>query len=109
VDDAALDGLLKARWDAMRQSLIGGDIVNASSYFKSSRTAAYTEFFQLIPVSQISAVIPGPDKMDLIEILESKARYVTEIDILINDTPATANSFIIFTKDENGLWKISFF
>jgi hypothetical protein len=109
VDTAVLDGLLKAKWSAMRQSLIDGDIEKAVIYFESSRMATYSEFFHLIPKDLISGVIPRVDKMDLIESLDGIVRYVSQIEIVVNGLPATASSFIIFSKDGNGLWKIGYF
>jgi hypothetical protein len=109
VDEAALDALLVGRWDAMRQALIDGDIAKAATYFKSNRMADYADFFKLIPRDQISRLIPGPDKMELVEVLEGKVRYVTSIDIVVDGTASKAGTYIIFVQDDSGLWKISFF
>jgi len=109
LDQAQLDQLLKAKWDGMRQALIDGNIESAAAYFKSDRMTAYSDFFQSIPNDQISNVIPGQDKMELVEMLEGKAQYVTEIDIVVDGVPTTASSYVIFTQDVNGLWKVSFF
>jgi len=109
LDQAQLDQLLKAKWDGMRQALIDGNIESAAAYLKSDRMTAYSDFFQSIPNDQISNVIPGQDKMELVEMLEGKARYVTEIDIVVDGVPTTASSYVIFTQDVNGLWKVSFF
>jgi hypothetical protein len=109
VDEAALDALLVGRWDAMRQALIDGDIAKAATYFKSNRMADYADFFKQIPRDQINRLIPGTDKMELVEVLQGKVRYVTSIDIVVNGTPSKAGSYIIFVQDDSGLWKISFF
>ena len=109
VDKAALDALLQDQWEAMRQALIDGNIQTAAMYFKSNRVAAYSELFQHIPRDRISDLIPMLDKMELVEVLEGKVRYVTIIDIVVNGALEKTSSYIIFVQDDSGLWKISFF
>jgi hypothetical protein len=109
VDRAAIDVSLLAGWEAMRQALIIGNIDDAVSHFESDRRETYAKFFQLIPRDRMSSVIPGTDRMELVEVLDGKARYVVDIDIEVNGVPATASSYIIFTTNEDGLWKISLF
>ena len=89
--------------------MVNGDIQTSCHVFLTpSRKAAYEEFFQLLPNNRVNTVIPGADKMELVEVLEGKVRYVTEIDIVVNGVAAKAASFVIFTQGDNGLWKISF-
>jgi hypothetical protein len=109
LDQAQLDALLKAKWNSMRQALIDGDIESATAHFRSDRKTAYLELFQAIPNEQINNVIPGTDKMKWVEAPQGKARYATKINLIVNGVPTAAGSYIIFTKDVDGLWKIGFF
>jgi hypothetical protein len=109
VDKELIDELLMDNWKAMREALVNGGIEKAVTFFTPNRQAAYEEFFQLLPNDRANAVIPRADKMELVEVLEGKVRYVTEIDIVVNGVTAKAASFVIFAQDDNGLWKISFF
>jgi FG-GAP repeat protein/glucodextranase-like protein len=109
LDQAQLDALLRAKWNEMRQALIDGDIESASAHFRSDRKTAYYVLFQVIPNEQINNVIPGTDKMKWVEAPENKVRYAAKINIVVNGVPTAAGSYIIFTKDDDGLWKIGFF
>ena len=82
VDRAAIDVSLLAGWEAMRQALIIGNIDDAVSHFKSDRRETYAKFFQLIPRDRMTSVIPRTDRMELVEVLDGKARYVVDIDIV---------------------------
>ena len=109
LDIAELDVLFRAKWSGMRQALIDGNIENAVAYFKSDRRATYDEVFRALPPDQIGNIIPGADNIELVDILDGKARYVTDIEILVNGQPMTISSYIIFVTDIDGLWKIKFF
>ena len=47
--------------------------------------------------------------MEFIEAYSGKVKYVTEIDIIVNEEPVTISSYIIFVRDNNGIWSIEFF
>jgi hypothetical protein len=109
MDLAAMDARLREKWNGMRQALIAGNFENAVSFIKSNRRAAYDEVFRAIPADQLVNLIPGGDHIELVDILDVKARYVADIDILVNGQPTTISSYIIFVHDTDGVWKIKFF
>ena len=109
LDKAELDAFLRTKWDGMRQALIDANIAKASACFTPDRAAAYYDFFQALPNDQIENIIPGTQKMEFIEAYSGKVRYVTEIDIVVNEEPVTISSYIIFVRDNNGIWRIEFF
>ena len=109
INEAVLDALLRAKWEGMRQSLIDGNIENVLLSFQNNRRALYDEFFQLIPNDQVASLIPGLDRIEWVGIDNNSARYVADIDITVAGEQMTISSYIIFERDEDGLWRISFF
>jgi len=108
MDQGELDALLRAKWEAMRQALIAGDIDTAVGYFRSNRRSAYNEVFQ-VAGGQIAAVLPASQNIDKVKINTGKARYSLDLEAIVEDEPMTVSSYIIFEKDEDGLWTIVFF
>lgn len=58
---------------------------------------------------QIASILPGSQNIELVEVLDVKVRYIADIEIVVNSQPMTVSSYIIFIKDEGGLWRINFF
>ena len=109
LDQNQLDQLLKAKWGGMKAALVAGDIQSAVTYFASDRRGEYEQIFNDLPGDRLSNIIPDADNIDMLEVIDGKARYVIKIDIVVNGEPLIAGSYLIFDVDENGIWKIVFF
>lgn len=107
LDEFTLDTLLRAKWERMRQALITNDIESAVAEFRLDRRAAYNEVFTALS-DQIASILPGSQNIELVEVLDIKVQYIADIEIVVDNQPMTVSSYIIFIKDEDGLWRINF-
>ncbi len=108
IDKNSLDSLLRAKWNGMKMALVSGDIENAEKYFTANRRSSYSWLFNN-GSDQIGNLISKTGAIELLEATDGKARYVLEYEILIDNIPTAAGSYLIFILDVDGLWKIKFF
>jgi hypothetical protein len=108
IDEAALDALLQAKWAGMKAALMAGDIQKAVTYFISERQNAYSQVFNDLS-DKIGDIISATGELEAFEASDKQARYIISYPIVVNGTPTTAGSYVIFIKDSDGLWKIRFF
>ena len=104
MDEAALDGLLRARWNGMRQALIQNDIDTAVSYFTNSSKGSYQEMFSALS-SDLSQIEQELGDIQFIKIMNSSVEY----DIRITRHGEEYSFYLLFLRDEDGLWKIRSF
>jgi len=106
LDQAQLDQLLKAKWSAMKEALVAGDIESALEYFDNGRQRQrYSKIFNFIEenvpggISVTAQNLPEPI---LVKVEERKATY-----ILARDEDGTMIEYTLyFVKDDTGFWKI---
>ncbi|MBI4680039.1 MAG: fibronectin type III domain-containing protein [Nitrospirae bacterium] len=99
-----LDALLKAKWNAMRNSLSSQDTTTALTYISAGTRASYEEMFNAL-VDQLPSIVATQTEFSLISIKENVAEYE-----LVTSENGTIYSYeVIFIKNENGIWMIQDF
>ena len=100
----ALDALLQAKWDGMRQGLLQSDPATALSYFSNSTRSIYERRFtkMLTYLPQIAGDMQG---IHFLKIMDRLAVY----DLRILRDGTTYSHHLEFVLDEDGLWKIRAF
>ncbi|NOZ69713.1 MAG: hypothetical protein GXP46_10835 [Deferribacteres bacterium] len=104
LNTAELDALLRAKWNAMTNSLRNGDTATALTYISSGSRASYEEMFNAL-AGQLPAIVATQTGFNRISIKDNTAKY--ELVTLENGT--TYSYEVIFIKDKNGLWLIQDF
>jgi hypothetical protein len=100
----SLDTKLKAKWSGVRATLTGNDVHAAAKYFDSSTKAIYSDIFAGMP-DQLSQMAQDMADIQLIKTKNTRAEY----DLRIVRDGAVYSYFVLFIKDENGLWKLKSF
>jgi hypothetical protein len=100
----ALDAKLKAKWNGVRSTLTGNDVNAAAKYFDSSTKTIYSGIFAGMP-DQLSQMAQDMADIQLIQAENDRAEY----DLRIVRDGTVFSYFVLFVKDENGLWKIKSF
>jgi len=105
VDDLQLfDAKLKGKWGGVRSTLSYNDVVGAAKYFTSSTKSIYLETFDAMP-DQLSQMAQDMADLQLIKTSNNRAEY----DVRVTRNGKVFSYFVLFVKDENGLWKIKSF
>jgi hypothetical protein len=105
LDPAAINGLLQAKWQSMRQALAAGDVDHAVGFFVGTSQDRYRrQFLALTPyLSQIVADMGAIS--NLLDLDPYHAEYA-----LRRTEPAGEFSYgLIFSRDEQGIWRIQWF
>lgn len=99
-----MDTLLQAKWEDLRTALINEDTEEALKLFHKDSRAVYREQFSaLSPI--LNTIGNGLGYLRLVSIEDNRAEY--EI-IVIRDS-VTYSYFLLFERDQDGLWKIERF
>jgi hypothetical protein len=105
VNEVQLDLQLRAKWDAMKNALRSGNTAAAASYIIASKRTSYEAVFNNlnIPFSSIDQMV-GDITYETVKGLE------VEYEMLMDDGPDGIVSYmVLFSLDEDGVWRISFF
>lgn len=108
MDKAALDVLLKSKWNNMKSALAGGNIEGGLGYFLPQSKARYREAFNAISVDLPLIFTNLPD-IEMIYAKEGRVKYRVNRLHDINGTPVTITYYIYFVKNLRGLWQIEQF
>jgi hypothetical protein len=104
LDPTELDGILQARWLAMKDALRAGDIPAALSQIISQARPSYEEGFQII-----SAQLPSIDEIltsvSLVRIGNNEAVYKA----LRTDEGIPMSFEVRFAMDVDGFWRVASF
>jgi hypothetical protein len=104
LDPTELDGILQARWLAMKDALRAGDIPAALSQIISQARPSYEEGFQII-----SGQLPGIDEIltpvSLVRIGNNEAVYKASR----NDDGIPMSFEVRFAMDVDGFWRVASF
>jgi hypothetical protein len=104
MDEIILDTRLKAKWNGMKNALIGGDIEGSLGYIVEHRRELYRSNLQLLSshLTEISATLKDIE-------LDQVTGRVVEYEML-TEFQGQATSFLVrFVKDRDGIWRIDFF
>lgn len=104
LDQAKLDALLRAKWEGMRQGLAESDIDSAVSCFSESSKENYREMFTILS-SSLAQIEQELGDIQFIGVMKNSAEY----DIRITRDGVEYSYYLLFVRDENGLWKIRSF
>ncbi len=96
-----LDALLRAKWEAMRNSLSIGDTATALTYISSDARASYQEMFNAL-IDQLPSIVATQTAFTLNYITDNIAKYK----LVTIENSSTYSYEVIFIKNENGLWFI---
>ena len=105
VDDSQLDALLMAKWAAMKNALRSGDTAAAASYIVINKRVSYQTVFNnlTIPFSSIDQMLGNIT-------YQATKGFEVEYEMLMNDGPnGNVSYMVLFTLDQDGVWRISFF
>ncbi|MBN2569529.1 MAG: hypothetical protein JXB42_08895 [Deltaproteobacteria bacterium] len=104
LDEAELDALLRAKWEGMRQALAQNNIDIATSYFADSKKDAYRKIFNALS-AKLPQISQELGDIQFIRMMYNSAEY----DIRTTRNGNVYSCYLLFVKDENGLWKIRSF
>ena len=105
ISQAELDALLTAKWDGMNAALVQNDIDSAVSYFDDFSKEAYRAIFNALTSQQRLQITQEFSDIQFIRIMEHSAEY----DIRTIKDGREYSFYMLFVRDEDGLWKIRSF
>ncbi|MEW6684279.1 MAG: Ig-like domain-containing protein [Nitrospirota bacterium] len=105
LDGTAMNGLLQAKWQTMRQALAAGDVEHAVAFLVGPNQDRYRrQFLALTPyLSQIAA------DMGAISDLLALDPYHAEFALRRTEPQGEFSYGLIFSRDEQGIWRIQWF
>jgi hypothetical protein len=108
MDKAALNTLLKGKWNGMKAALAAGNIEGGLDYFLPQSQERYREAFNAISADlpQIFANLPD---VEMIYAKEGRVKFRVNRLHDINGTPVTFTYYIYFVKNLQGIWQIEQF
>jgi hypothetical protein len=98
----AIDTLLKSKWEGMKAALQSGDIETALGYFTPEAKEKYRYVFQALQPN-LSTIVDSLQSIRLVEVQQDVVECFTN---RIEDGILNAY-FVYFSRDPNGLWKLS--
>ena len=101
---AALDTLLKAKWNGVRGALEQKNIDKAVSFFEESSQNAYRETFAVLSDS-LPQIARDLGDVQFIRMMEDSAEY----DLRTTRGGKEYSFYVLFVRDKNGIWKIRSF
>lgn len=99
------DAMLKAKWDGMNAALAQNDIDSAVSYFDDFSKDSYRAIFNAITSQQRLQITQEFSDIQFIRIMENSAEY----DIRTIKDGREYSFYLLFVRDEDGIWKIRSF
>jgi hypothetical protein len=101
---AEIDNLLRAKWEGMRSRLSSNDVEGALMFFDENAKEDYRDLFNVLS-TMLSTVAQEMSDIQLIEYMPNAMIY----DIQTTRDDIEYSFQLLFTQDENGLWKIKSF
>jgi hypothetical protein len=99
-----IDTLLRTKWERMKGALSQGDIEGALSYFDDSTKSGYKEHFTVLS-QVIPQIVQELNDIQLIGMMTNAIEY----DIRATRNGTEYSFYLLFVRDEDGLWKIRSF
>jgi len=100
----AVDNLLRAKWEGMREALSNNEVEKAINYFIDNTKETYRYNFDLLK-DLLPMIAQDMREIRLIEVYDRGADYR----LFCVQDGVELSFFIKFVKDIDGLWKIYFF
>lgn len=108
VDRGAVDALLKAKWEIVKDRLANQDIEGALAIFKESSQDRYRSIFTTLK-SRLFQMVQDMQEIQLIYVKDGRAKYRIRRNETYAGKPVTMTYYIYFALDEMGIWKIVYF
>ncbi len=99
-----MDVLFNAKWGGMKSALINGDIEGAIALFDESFREVYREQFTTLS-SILNTIGNELGYLRLVAIGDNRAEY----EIIVTREGVTYSYYLLFARDNDGLWKIRAF
>jgi hypothetical protein len=104
LDFSQLDLLLQSKWNAMKNALRAGDTASAASYIVRTKQAFYQNIFNNFTIS-FSAIDQYLPDLTFVEQWHNTVEY----EITRTEGPDQVTYMVLFTIDDDGVWRIKFF
>jgi len=105
LSEAALDALLKEKWDEMKGALAAGDNEKALRYHHPAFKDRYEAIYALLG-NKLSSLAEEMQDIELIFAEGDRAKYRVNRDHEIDGQMVIITYYVYFSRDQNGLWKI---
>jgi hypothetical protein len=104
LDLKELDGLLQAKWRAMKSALRQGDIDRAVDYLVARKRDGYRKMFEslTIPLADIDQVLTDIRFVKL-------AAITAEYNMSYTQNGVAMSGLVNFSLDTDGIWRVNFF
>lgn len=106
--EAALDTLLRSKWDGMKRALMRGDLEAALLFVVEGQQPRYRALFTALS-GQIPQIARDMQDIQRIYVLEGRAKYRIRRIQTYGGRPVTLTYYVYFTQDASGLWSIDDF
>jgi hypothetical protein len=99
-----VDTLLPGKWAAMKTALANNDVATALQEIALTGRDGYGELFAALTsqFSQIDLILPG---ITFVSIADGRAEY----QMIRVDNGVRLSHFVLFVKDNDGIWRLKFF
>lgn len=104
MDLAALDLLLRAKWNGLRDALGDSNIPKAMEYIAQGAKNMYQFNFELMN-AYLGEIAAGLQDISIIKVRDQRA----EFEMWAQEDGQMYSFYILFSKDRDGIWRISFF
>jgi hypothetical protein len=96
--------MLQNKWTAMKDALRSGNVSGAASHIVMRRRATYQAMFNAltVPLANIDQVLTS------ITLLEQSG-IEAEYEMLVNQGGIQRSFMVLFSIDEDGIWRLKFF
>ena len=105
MDRAILDGILRAKWNAMKSALIAGEIQGALLYHHEVLRHKYETIYGLLG-PQLAGKMEEMQDIELIYATGDRAKYRIRRNHNVQGQNVTITYYIYFSKTGIGLWLI---
>ncbi|RJP78480.1 MAG: hypothetical protein C4522_12890 [Desulfobacteraceae bacterium] len=103
-DQDEFDAMLRAKWDGMKNALKYGNIETALGFMEKSKRAMYDYNFNLLK-DHLPEIEAGMQDLAMVNVHDRMAEYSVK-----GEQGGRQFSFyVLFVKDSDGIWRISFF
>jgi len=100
----AIDTLLRAKWEGMKEALSRNDVEGATNYFVENTREAYRYNLELLK-DLLPMIAQDMGVIRIVDVYDQVAHY----ELISYQDGMELSFYIRFVKDIDGLWKISFF
>src|SRR2546425_9879657 len=105
LDRAAIDSVLKAKWNSMKAALVAGDVETALTFFGTVQQPRYRTIFNALG-AQVSSIASQMQDIELIYVRDVVAKYRIRRSQMYGGQPMTLTYYIYFFQGTTGGWAI---